>query len=188
MELVPKQIVSALPTMASNLTFLVLDSVRIPLAKQICTQNNEQWEPLYLGTVWQSQLDSSPICVLIDKNSKAWKLWETDQEWATSGVGFTFPDTVSKESAMISLRKNITVFSEDERLFLIRFYSPSTLAQIARYGERIEIDSLLADALNVQISPLISEAYGIDIVPNEYTSGSNSRCTFSNKLIKELLA
>lgn len=172
--------------MTNDHSYLVLDTIRVPGAKTICAQNENEWEPLYLGTIWQHQIDLSPIWIRIDPKSAVWKKWETDPNWASSGIIFTFPNEISQNSAISSLQEKITAKSEDGRLFLLRFYSPYTLSQIAKYGERTEIDGILGDAISAQISPLLSKRNFVDVIENAKTRTSLS--LLSNKLVKELLA
>ena len=171
---------------AKNHSYLILDSIRVPDAKKICAENEQQWHPLYLGTDWQHQIDLSPIWVRIEPNSTIWNLWETNSDWATSGIIFTFSPQISSELAIASLQRNITVASEDRRLFLLRFYSPSTFAKIVQHGEQKEIDGILGLAQTAQLSPLLSNIYSTDNVENHNSQASNT--ILSNKLVKELLA
>lgn len=169
-----------------NYSYLIMDTIRVPDAKKVCAENEQEWLPLYLGTNWQHQIDLSPICIRVEPKSAIWQRWETDSEWATSGVVFTFSQQVTSDLAMASLQKNITVTSENGRLYLLRFYSPSTFAKIAQYGEQKEIDGILGLAHSAHLSPLLSNIYSTDNVENHNSKASNT--ILSNKLVKELLA
>lgn len=170
----------------NNYSYLILDTIRVPDAKKVCAQNEQKWLPLYLGTHWQHQIDLSPICIRITPKSVIWQKWETDSDWATSGIIFTFSPQIGSDLAIASLQKNITVASEDGRLFLLRFYSPSTFAKIAQHGEQKEIDGILGLAQTAQLSPFLSSIYPINNVENHNSQASNT--ILSNKLVKELLA
>lgn len=169
-----------------NNSYLILDSIRLRDVKKICAQNEQEWQPLYLGTDWQHQIDLSPICVRVEPNSTIVHMWETNPDWATSGIVFTFSPQISSERAIASLQKNITVACEDGRLFLLRFYSPSTFTKIVKFGEQEEIDGVLGLAHSAQISPLLSNIYLIDKVENRSCQALNT--LLSKKLVKELLA
>lgn len=171
---------------SNNYSYLILDTIRVPDAKKVCAENEQEWLPLYLGTNWQHQIDLSPICIRVEPKSAIWQRWETDSEWATSGVVFTFSQQVTSDQAMASLQKNITVTSENGRLYLLRFYSPSTFAKIAQYGEQNEIDGILGLAHCAHLSPLVSNRYSLDSVESQNSHASNTLIT--TKLVKELLA
>ncbi|MGB6293540.1 MAG: DUF4123 domain-containing protein [Vibrio anguillarum] len=170
-----------------NQYLLVVDALRVTDAKQICTQDNNEWGPLYLGTEWQPQLENSPIWVKVTPDDPLWQLWENDQTWATSAVIFVYSDNQELNDIVTSLQNNITALSADGRLFLLRFYSPYTLSVIAKYGDEAVTNAVLGAAHSACLSPLISQEYGLENVQHTRFNSQQTPLSLPSALIEELL-
>ncbi|EGQ8442769.1 DUF4123 domain-containing protein [Vibrio cholerae] len=166
---------------------LVVDTLRIPDAKMQCAQENQTWEPLYLGTDWQPQLENSPIWVSVTPHDSLWQLWENDQTWATSAVLFAYSTRQDLHEIVKSLQNNITAPCEDGRLFLLRFYSPYTLSVIAKYGDETVTNAVLGVAHSAYLSPLISQDYGVSTIQHTRISTQKTQLSLPSALIEELL-
>lgn len=166
---------------------LVADTLRIPDAKMQCAQENQTWEPLYLGTDWQPQLENSPIWVSVTPHDSLWQLWENDQTWATSAVLFAYSTRQDLHEIVKSLQNNITAPCEDGRLFLLRFYSPYTLSVIAKYGDETVTNAVLGVAHSAYLSPLISQDYGVSTIQHTRISTQKTQLSLPSALIEELL-
>ncbi|HGS4571863.1 hypothetical protein B4926_18805 [Vibrio cholerae] len=166
---------------------LVVDTLRIPDAKMQCAQENQTWEPLYLGTDWQPQLENSPIWVSVTPHDSLWQLWENDQTWATSAVLFTYSTRQDLHEIVKSLQNNITAPCEDGRLFLLRFYSPYTLSVIAKFGDEAVTNAVLGVAHSAYLSPLIIQDYGVSTIQHTRISTQKTQLSLPSALIEELL-
>lgn len=166
---------------------LVVDTLRIPDAKMLCAQENQTWEPLYLGTDWQPQLPHSPIWIKVSPQDPFWQHWENDQTWATSAVMFAYSDNSNINDMVTSLQSNITAPCEDGRLFLLRFYSPYTLSVIAKYGNETVTNAVLGVAYAAYLSPLIAQEYGVESVQHTRLNSQQTPLSLPIALIEELL-
>ncbi|EGQ7785170.1 DUF4123 domain-containing protein [Vibrio cholerae] len=166
---------------------LVVDTLRIPDAKMQCAQENQTWEPLYLGTDWQPQLENSPIWVSVTPHDSLWQLWENDQTWATSAVLFAYSTRQDLHEIVKSLQNNITAPCEDGRLFLLRFYSPYTLSVIAKFGDEAVTNAVLGVAHSAYLSPLIIQDYGVNTIQHTRLNSQQTPLSLPRALIEELL-
>jgi len=166
---------------------LLLDALRIPDAKAILEKANQTWGALYLGTPWQPQIENSPIWITVTPGDVIWQRWQTNVIWANSGVVFEFDNQHSHKDMVASLQKNITVNSEDGRLFLLRFYSPYTLSLIAKHGSAGFVDSILGLANKAYQSTKVSDANKIEPVYKHDDVNHDATPLINSELMKELL-
>lgn len=167
---------------------LLLDALRIPDAKFHLEKVNQTWGALYLGTIWQPQIENSPIWITVTPGDVIWQRWQTEPIWASSGIVFEYDNQHSHKDMIASLQKNITVKSEDGRLFLLRFYSPSTLSLIVKHGSPGFINGILGLADKVYPSPIVLPAHRIEPVYKTAEVSDGSALPFNNELIKALLS
>lgn len=136
---------------------LVIDKNRVPDFCQHCAEGNVEWIPLYRDTIWEPQLVNSPICAKVSEEDSVYQRWLTEPQWASSGVVFAMPEHLDIFEQVSSLQANITVFDENQRQYLLRFYSPKTLLHLASLCDQTVLMSLLQTAHYAYISPAFSE-------------------------------
>ncbi|KOO07631.1 DUF4123 domain-containing protein [Vibrio hepatarius] len=170
-----------------ELYLMLVDTLRVLDAKQICAQEENEWEPLYLGTDWQPQLDNSPIWIKVKPNDAIWQRWENEVNWATSAIVFIYSTGILLQDAINALKNNITAYSQDGRLFFLRFYSPYTLSLIAKHGDETVTNKILGVSHTARLSPLVSADYDVDSIVRTNTNNKNSSLVLPNTLIEELL-
>ncbi len=166
---------------------LLIDTLRVVDAKQICAQEENEWLPLYLGTEWQPQLDNSPIWLKVTPDDPLWQRWKNDVAWGSSAVIFAYDDDTELRDVIRSLQNNITAYSEDGRLFLLRFYSPYTLSLIAKHSDETLINAVLGLAHTAYLSPTVSIDYGVEHIKQTRTHTVDLPLILPNTLIEELL-
>ncbi|MGF1727663.1 DUF4123 domain-containing protein [Photobacterium nomapromontoriensis] len=165
---------------------LLIDSHRVPDAAYLAVKNEHICGALYQNTQWEPQMDNSPVWLMVKPEDEVWQLWQTDSLWASSGVIFEYDATISQEEIIISLQRHITVYSEDGRLFVLRFYSPYTLTKILKNLQGHLITALLGKACAVSISACLFSLYGYTKINNPKIISEDSQFELPNEFIKEL--
>ncbi len=167
---------------------LVLDSVRVPDAVKFCAQHEAEFALLYHATEWEPQQAFSPVCITCTAGDPVYQQWQTDPQWASSGVLFEYDSQQTHAAAIEHLSRNITVLTEDERLLLLRFYSPHTLAVIANYPDSTPADYLLGNAVCAHFSPLLWDTLNIESTTRKSSDLFIKAYRFPTLLAEELLA
>ncbi|CCO45931.1 conserved hypothetical protein [Vibrio nigripulchritudo SOn1] len=172
--------------MMNHKYILVIDELRTGYLEEVRTLNEEQWGLLYQGTHWMPQLDKSPIWVEVKPKDKLWEKWLSDDMWASSSVVFEFPVETMKQDILNTLQRNITVYSEDQRWFFFRFYSPNTISRCASFLDEKGISGLLGFASSLYFTSEISDVKNIKSITNKATNINRSPLVLNDRLVKEL--
>ncbi len=129
----------------------------------------------------------SPIWVKVTQGDALWQRWKKDVVWGSSAVIFAYDNNTEFRNVIRSLQNNITAYSEDGRLFLLRFYSPYTLSLIAKYSDETLINAVLGLAHTAYLSPMVSADYGVEHIRQTRTHTVDLPLILPNTLIEELL-
>ncbi|MBD1555880.1 DUF4123 domain-containing protein [Vibrio sp. S9_S30] len=174
--------------MVDHKYILVLDELRTGFLEEIRTLNEDQWGLLYQGTHWMPQIDKSPVWVEISPKCELWNNWLSDDVWASSGVVFEFAIETKKQDILDTLQRNITIYSEDQRWFFFRFYSPNTISKCIPMLDEKSISAFLGAASSLYVSPRSTENRKVQRLKNNHPNVSNPRLVLSTKLVKELMS
>ncbi|BCL70810.1 hypothetical protein TUMSATVNIG1_27750 [Vibrio nigripulchritudo] len=174
--------------MMNHKYILVIDELRTGYLEEVRTLNEEQWGLLYQGTHWMPQLDKSPVWVEVKPKDKLWEKWLSDDVWASSGVVFEFPVETAKQNILDTLQRNITVYSEDQRWFFFRFYSPKTISKCLPFLDEKSVSSLLGSASSLYISPPASINKKAQRLRNNTPSVNNPHLILGTNLVKEMMS
>ncbi|MZI95429.1 DUF4123 domain-containing protein [Vibrio sp. CAIM 722] len=168
--------------------YLVLDVLRVIDAKKLCAQHDIEYQLLYVNTMWEQQLDNSPIWLKVEPYEVIWNKWTQDPIWASSGVVFEFTKNTSQDEIESTLKRNITIKTEGDRLLLFRFYSPKTLLFMSNYLELEQINDLCGRSKRIIISPYFKEYKSLIKCQNNEVKNNNRRLIISEQLALELLS
>lgn len=190
MEPAQKQIVHVfrMHNMSNTQRYLVIDVIRVPEAARICAEHEIRYGKLYLGTQWQTQIESSPLWIQFYEGDEVCQQWQNDKQWASGSVCFEFDDTVLQADVISSLQQHITITSEDGRLLLFRFYSPKSLMVVLPHLDLTQISVLCGLARELSVSSLVVDADALLPITNPSDSPTLSPLMISKELAEELLS
>ncbi|MFM2479480.1 DUF4123 domain-containing protein [Celerinatantimonas sp. MCCC 1A17872] len=166
---------------------MVLDQLRINDCKAWLAAHNYEVLPLYLDTEWAPQLENSPLLITLEKLDPLWMQWEEDMNWASSGIVYQLRDPMTLDDLAVQLRKNITIKSQNGKLWLWRFYSPKIWKQLSQLLTSQQLQLIQGCASAVHLSPLVSPAHNALVYPNNPVMTSH-QLILPDTMIEELIA
>lgn len=126
--------------------YLIIDQIRVPNLVKILVKKKCDFGFLYQGTIWEPFLRQSPIWIRIKKKDKLWNRWRRDPFWKTSGVVFGY---YKNSLGIDDLKKIITIYGINKKLYFLRFYSPQVLTNLLPLLTKDELNLFLANSVEL---------------------------------------
>lgn len=166
--------------------YLIIDSIRIGNIEPILEKYNYEYGSLYSGTEWASQITLSPLWIKVTPDCYIWEKWNHNETWGNSGIIYQYVDTPHQE-VIEQFKNNITTYSDDGKLYLVRYYSPKALYKaLSKLTEDI-ITHFTCYANRIYISKNASNKINKNLIFKIDITNSNTRNCFSPEMIKELM-